>query len=88
MDDKNAIQTTMSALINDVRGIVESGLKKAYQNVNAITVFTYWQVGKRIVEEEQQGEKRAEIWSTDIQYAFLPIYAGLMPKDIRLVTYS
>jgi hypothetical protein len=60
MDDKNAIQTTMSALINDVRGIVESGLKKAYQNVNAITVFTYWQVGKRIVEEEQQGEKRAE----------------------------
>ena len=60
MDDKNTIQTTMSGLINDVRGIVESGLKKAYQNVNAITVFTYWQVGKRIVEEEQRGEKRAE----------------------------
>ena len=60
MDDKNTIQTTMSGLINDVRNIVESGLKKAYQNVNAITVFTYWQVGKRIVEEEQRGEKRAE----------------------------
>ena len=59
MDDKNTIQTMMSGLINDVRGIVESGLRKAYQNVNAITVFTYWQVGKRIVEEEQQGEKRA-----------------------------
>lgn len=53
MDDKNTIQTTMSGLINDVRDIVENGQKKAYQNVNAITVFTYWQVGKRIVEEEQ-----------------------------------
>jgi len=60
MDDKNTIQTTMSSLINDVRDIVENGLRKAYQNVNAITVFTYWQVGKRIVEEEQRGEKRAE----------------------------
>ena len=60
MDDKNTIQTTMSGLINDVRDIVENGLRKAYQNVNAITVFTYWQVGKRIVEEEQRGEKRAE----------------------------
>ena len=37
MDDKNTIQTTMSGLINDVRDIVESGLKKAYQNVNAIS---------------------------------------------------
>ena len=41
MDDKNTIQTTMSGLINDVRDIVESGLGKAYQKVNAITVFTY-----------------------------------------------
>ena len=31
MDDKNTIQTTMSSLINDVRDIVENGLRKAYQ---------------------------------------------------------
>lgn len=85
MDDKNTIQTTMSGLINDVRDIVESGLKKAYQNVNAITVFTYWQVGKRIVEEEQRGEKSAEYGAQKL-ICFLQIYAGLMPKDIRLVT--
>ena len=60
MEENKTIQTTMSTLINDVRSIVESGLRKAYQNVNAITVLTYWQVGKRIVEEEQQGERRAE----------------------------
>ena len=61
--EKDEIQTTMTTLISDVRNIVERGLKKAYQNVNAITVFTYWQVGKRIVEEDQQGEKRAEYGS-------------------------
>ena len=60
MKEDKTIQTTMSTLIDDVRSIVESGLRKAYQNVNAITVLTYWQVGRRIVEEEQQGERRAE----------------------------
>jgi len=60
MEEDKTIQTTMSTLINDVRNIVESGLRKAYQNANAITVLTYWQVGRRIVEEEQQGERRAE----------------------------
>ncbi|MBQ9671578.1 MAG: DUF1016 family protein [Prevotella sp.] len=60
MEEGKTIQTTMSTLINDVRSIVESGLRKAYQNTNAITVLTYWQVGRRIVEEEQQGERRAE----------------------------
>lgn len=37
--EKDEIQTTMTTLINDVRIIVEKRLKKAYQNVNAITVF-------------------------------------------------
>ena len=87
MDDKNAIQTTMPALINDVRDIVESGLKKAYQNVNAITVFTYWQVGKRIVEEEQRGEKRAEYGAQIINMLSADLcrtYAkGYTPRDLR-----
>ena len=87
MDDKNTIQTTMSGLINDVRDIVESGLRKAYQNVNAITVFTYWQVGKRIVEEEQRGEKRAEYGAQIINMLSADLcrtYAkGYTPRDLR-----
>ena len=87
MDDKNTIQTTMSSLINDVRNIVESGLRKAYQNVNAITVFTYWQVGKRIVEEEQRGEKRAEYGAQIINMLSADLcrtYAkGYTPRDLR-----
>ena len=87
MDDNNTIQTTMSGLINDVRDIVESGLRKAYQNVNAITVFTYWQVGKRIVEEEQQGEKRAEygrrLIETLAQVLSMNYSRGFSARDLR-----
>lgn len=50
----------ISALVQDVQTIVDNGMRKAYYDVNATTVFTYWQVGRRIVEEEQHGETRAE----------------------------
>lgn len=30
------------------------------QSVNWVMVIAYWEIGKRIVEEEQQGKKRAE----------------------------
>lgn len=87
MEGNKTIQTTMSAFLNDVRNIVENGLKKAYQNANAIIVFTYWQVGKRIVEEEQCGEKRAEygaqiinMLSEDLCRTYTK---GYTPRDLR-----
>ena len=84
---KDEIQTTMTTLISDVRNIVERGLKKVYQNVNAITVFTYWQVGKRIVEEEQQGNRRAEYGAQIINLLSADLcktYAkGYTPRDLR-----
>lgn len=35
-------------------------MREAYHSVNSISILTYWNVGKRIVEEEQQGASRAE----------------------------
>ena len=56
--------------------------------MNAITVFTYWQVGKRIVEEEQQGEKRAEYGAQIINMLSADLcrtYAkGYTPRDLQL----
>lgn len=46
--------------INDVKVIVEDGRNTAYQSVNAAMVMTYWKIGKRIVQEEQNGNKRAD----------------------------
>ena len=51
---------TTSAIVHDVRAIIENGLRKAYQDANTTIVYTYWKVGQRIVEEEQQGATRAE----------------------------
>ena len=59
-NNKEVPHILASTLISDVCSIVETGIQKAYHSVNTIAVLTYWKVGKRIVEEEQQGEKRAE----------------------------
>ena len=44
-------------LYTDVCSIIEEGRREAYASVNQ---KTYWNIGRRIVEEEQKGEARAE----------------------------
>ena len=87
MEENKSIQATMSILVNDLKFIIENGLRKAYQNANTVTVLTYWQVGRRIVEEEQQGEKRAEYGAQIINMLSAELcktYAkGYSPRDLR-----
>ena len=52
--------SNQNMLIGDIRQIIESGRRQAYASVNATMIVTYWNIGKRIVEEEQHGEARAE----------------------------
>lgn len=56
-------QNISQKFISDIRLIIESGQKKAYNSINAIQIQTYWHIGKRIVEEEQKGKERAEYGS-------------------------
>ena len=51
---------TPSNYINDIKQILSSARQKAYSAINTAMVEAYWQIGKRIVDEEQNGEKRAE----------------------------
>lgn len=44
----------------DIRDLLRTGRETAYRSVNRVMVKTYWQIGKRIVEQEQQGEARAD----------------------------
>jgi len=61
MEDLNTnIAPTSNGLLSDVKQIVEQGLQAAYGAANSVLIMTYWHVGRRIVEEEQHGEKRAE----------------------------
>lgn len=50
--------TTVNILA-EIKQIVESGMREAYLGVNTMMVYTYWKVGRRIVEEEQNGKTRA-----------------------------
>ena len=45
--------------IEDIKRILTLARQKAYVAVNAAMVDAYWKIGKRIVEQEQHGEKRA-----------------------------
>lgn len=68
-----------TGLVDDVKLIVERGLREAYRSVNTVSIMTYWNVGKRIVEEEQHGESRAEYGTYLIKglaQIFQPLYGS------------
>lgn len=46
--------------INEVKEILKSARQKAYNTINSVMVEAYWKIGRRIVEEEQNGKERAE----------------------------
>ena len=48
------------AFISDIQRIIAGARERAVRSVNFERVVMYWQIGQRIVEEEQQGEARAE----------------------------
>ena len=49
-----------NSLYKDIRAILQTARSNAYRAVNTAMVDAYWLIGKRIVEEEQQGENRAQ----------------------------
>lgn len=53
-------QPLSETFVNDVRSIIEQGRQQAYTAVGNIVLATYWNIGRRIVEEEQNGNSRAE----------------------------
>jgi predicted nuclease of restriction endonuclease-like (RecB) superfamily len=48
-----------NTFITQIKDIIFTARQKAYTAVNSAMVEAYWLIGKRIVEEEQQGNKRA-----------------------------
>ena len=72
-----------SSFISDIRSIIEHGRKSAYSSVGQIAIATYWNVGRRIVEEEQNGEARAEYGTKlikNLAQDLVPIYGNSYSK--------
>jgi predicted nuclease of restriction endonuclease-like (RecB) superfamily len=42
-----------------IRSILDEARARAYQAINSAMVTAYWEIGRTIVEEEQQGQERA-----------------------------
>ena len=60
---KDDISIYNSDLIQEIKRIVTQARQKAYTAINSAMVEAYWQMGKRIVEQEQQGKDRADYGS-------------------------
>ncbi len=58
MKERNIIIS--DSLVADVSNIIEEGRRHAFAAAGQAAILTYWNVGRRIVEEEQQGNARAE----------------------------
>ena len=55
--------TQYHAVITEIKSIISSGQEAAYSASNKAMLFTYWNIGKRIVEQELRGGQRAEYGS-------------------------
>jgi len=48
------------SFISDIKAMIAQSRQQAYAAVNQAMVGAYWHIGKRIVEEEQQGKEHAD----------------------------
>ncbi len=55
-----SLPTSFESFFERVDEIIEKARGAAYHEVNLIMVKAYWQIGRAIVEEEQEGKERAE----------------------------
>lgn len=70
-DCEHACSQSFEVLISDVRNIIENGRKLAYDAVGKVSIATFWNVGKRIVEELQHGDARTDTDNTIARYSVL-----------------
>ena len=60
MATKDTPDRTVNTVYNNIKIILEKARGNAYRTINSAMVGAYWEIGKTIIEEEQEGAKRAE----------------------------
>ena len=66
-DELLSDSTLYSNVLSEVIALVEAGRQAAARSVNSIMVVSYWKIGWRIVESDQDGEGRASYGSSLIK---------------------
>ncbi len=80
---ETSIHKEITPIVNDVCRIIEHGRKQAYAEVAQATLTTYWNIGRRLVEEEQHGEERAAYGThlvEGVAEKLVPIYGNSYNK--------
>ena len=57
------MKLTNNNIYQEIKELLYGAKNRVYQTINTTMTETYFQIGKRIVEEEQGGETRAEYGS-------------------------
>ena len=57
---KKASDTSYSKALSDIKNLVQQARYVSARSVNAIMTATYWEIGRKIIEVEQKGQKRAD----------------------------
>jgi predicted nuclease of restriction endonuclease-like (RecB) superfamily len=69
-----ALSNDENCFMADISAVLQEGRARAYAAVNFAMTAAYWEVGKRIVEQEQHGKERADYG--DFLIRNLSIYLG------------
>ena len=69
--------------INEIKKILKNARQKAYTAVNSVMVEAYWEIGRRIVEEEQNGKEILQNLSKELTEEFGKGYSYRTLREIR-----
>ena len=64
---KKSSNTSYSKALLDIKNLVQEARYASARSVNSIMTVTYWKIGRRLVEVEQKGQKRADYGKKIIQ---------------------
>ena len=56
----NILDVNYESILEDISNVIEAARRSAARTVNCIMTAAYWLIGRRIVEFEQKGKRRAE----------------------------
>jgi hypothetical protein len=78
---------TQNSFYHDIKSILQTARDNAYKSVNFIMVEAYWNIGKKIVEVEQNGEAKAKYGSNLIselsKQLTVDFGSGFTPQNLR-----
>ena len=77
------MNTMDKVFASEIKQILEQARQKAYSATAFAMIEGYWLMGKRIVEQEQQGKQRAEYGQELINNLSASLGKGYGPRMLR-----